>query len=120
VSVTHSSERAHAFARSQAPQLLKDADDHLKLNRKDSGYSVLNIIGLFVGTACFILIFLWLQNGSGYDRLFETAGHISRVSSDVNLRSEKKRLVSVTATGINEWGQAPWIVAGHSVPTEGT
>jgi putative ABC transport system permease protein len=72
----------------------------LRQLRKNPGYSALNIIGLSVGMACFILIFLWLQNEWGYDRCFENADHIYRVNSDVNLRSGQKRLYSVTATGM--------------------
>jgi putative ABC transport system permease protein len=72
----------------------------LRQLRKNPGYSALNILGLSLGMACFILICLWLQNELGYDRYFENTEHIYRVNSDVHLRSGQIRLYSTTATGM--------------------
>ncbi len=72
----------------------------LRQMRKNPGYAALNILGLSLGMACFILIFLWLQNEWGYDRYYENADNIYRVNTDVNLRSGQTRLYGLTATGM--------------------
>jgi putative ABC transport system permease protein len=47
--------------------------------KKNSTYSVLNIIGLAVGMAAFILIMLYVQYELGFDRYHENADRIYRV-----------------------------------------
>ena len=47
--------------------------------RKQKGYSFINIIGLAVGMACFILIILYLQNETGYDNFHEKKDNIYRI-----------------------------------------
>jgi len=41
--------------------------------RRHWGYSLINILGLAIGMACCILIFLWVQHESSYDRFHEKA-----------------------------------------------
>jgi len=43
------------------------------------GYSLINILGLSVGMACFILIFLWVQDELSYDHFHENAHELYRV-----------------------------------------
>jgi len=43
-------------------------------------YSCINIFGLAIGMACFILIFLWVQDELSYDRFHEKADQIYRVA----------------------------------------
>jgi len=48
------------------------------------GYSLINILGLSIGMACCILIFLWVQHELSYDRFHEKADdlYIITVTSD--------------------------------------
>jgi putative ABC transport system permease protein len=45
-------------------------------------YSAINIAGLAVGLACFILIALFVRHELGYDRHFANAERIYRISRD--------------------------------------
>ena len=47
---------------------------------KNRGYTLLNILGLTVGMAVFILIFLYVQHELSYDRWHEHADRIFRVA----------------------------------------
>jgi putative ABC transport system permease protein len=47
--------------------------------KKNKGFSVINIAGLALGMACFILIFLYVQNELSYDNFHESADRIYRV-----------------------------------------
>jgi len=42
-------------------------------------YSFINILGLSIGLACFILIMLWVSDELGYDRFHENANHLYRI-----------------------------------------
>ncbi len=53
----------------------------LRKIRRQKGFSFINIAGLAVGMAACILIFLWVQDESSYDRFHENAGRIFRVIS---------------------------------------
>jgi putative ABC transport system permease protein len=44
--------------------------------RRHWGYSLINILGLAIGMACCILIFLWVQHELSYDRFHEKAGDL--------------------------------------------
>lgn len=46
-------------------------------------YSVLNILGLAVGIAAFVLIGLWANNELGYDRHFDNAERIYRIETSL-------------------------------------
>ena len=48
--------------------------------RKHKGYAVLNISGLALGIACFLLILLYVQDERAYDRFYEQADQIYRVA----------------------------------------
>jgi len=47
-------------------------------------YSFINIVGLAVGVACFILIMLWVQDELNYERYNENADRICRVIWDMD------------------------------------
>ncbi len=55
---------------------------------KHKGYSLINIVGLAIGTACCLLLFLWVQDELSYDRYHEKAKQIFRVAfqNKVNLK----------------------------------
>ena len=46
---------------------------------KQKAYSVINILGLSVGIACFVLLMLWVNDELGYDAFHENADKIFRV-----------------------------------------
>lgn len=50
---------------------------------KNKSFSVINILGLSIGLACFILISLFVINELSYDRYNQKADRIFRVNSDI-------------------------------------
>ena len=53
-------------------------------------YSFINIMGLAVGMACCILIFLWIQNELTYDRFHENGDDIFRVIQHVGYANQSR------------------------------
>jgi len=47
---------------------------------RNKTFSLINLTGLAIGMACFILIFLWVSDELNYDRFFPNAGRIYRVN----------------------------------------
>ncbi len=47
--------------------------------KKQKGYSFINISGLAVGMACFILMLLWVQDETSWDRSFKDSDSLYRV-----------------------------------------
>ena len=50
---------------------------------KHKGFSAINIIGLAMGLACFIMIAMYVTDELSYDRYNEKAGRIYRINSDI-------------------------------------
>jgi len=48
--------------------------------KKNKAYSFINIMGLAIGIACCILIFLWIEDELSFDRFHENADRIYRVA----------------------------------------
>ena len=48
---------------------------------KYKGYSFINISGLAIGMACFILIFLWVQDELSFDKFHENAPGLYRINT---------------------------------------
>ncbi len=48
---------------------------------KYKGYSFINISGLAIGMACFILIFLWVQDELSFDKFHENAPELYRINT---------------------------------------
>lgn len=46
------------------------------------GYTVINVVGLAIGLACALSIFLWVQDEVRYDRFHEKATELYRVAQD--------------------------------------
>ena len=59
---------------------------------KNKTFSLINIIGLATGLACFILIALYVADELSYDRFHEKAGRIYRVHSDIVFGGNKLHL----------------------------
>jgi len=51
----------------------------LRLLERNLGYSVINIFGLAIGLACFLLMILWVQHELSYDRFHSKSENIYRV-----------------------------------------
>lgn len=64
------------------------------------GLSFLNIAGLSIGMACFIILSLWIQDEKGYDRFHEQRGRIFRIIS----KAEGQPIMSSTS-----WRLAPFL-----------
>ena len=47
---------------------------------KHKAYSAINLAGLAIGIACFMLIALWVQDEFSYDRFHDNADRIVRVA----------------------------------------
>lgn len=52
---------------------------------KHKGYSFINIIGLAIGMACCILVYMWIQDDLGYDRFHKHSKDLYRVVNDLKL-----------------------------------
>jgi len=64
---------------------LKIAFRHLIKHKR---YSLINILGLSIGLACFILIMLWVQDELSYDRFHKNVDHIYlALRSDIGITS---------------------------------
>ena len=59
---------------------------------KNKTFSLINIIGLASGLACFILIALYVTDELSYDRFNEKAGRIYRINSDIVFGGNKLHL----------------------------
>ena len=51
---------------------------------KNKSYSIINITGLAIGLACFLLIALYVMDELSYDRFYPNADRIYRVNSDIH------------------------------------
>ncbi|MCB0488855.1 MAG: ABC transporter permease [Cyclobacteriaceae bacterium] len=52
---------------------------------KNKLYSLINIVGLAIGLACFILIGIYVKNETGYDRFFSNSENIYRLNTYVDV-----------------------------------
>ncbi len=60
--------------------------------RKNKVFSLINIVGLSLGLACFILISLYVQDELSYDRYNENADRIFRINSDIKFGGAEMKL----------------------------
>src|SRR5688572_8763469 len=66
--------------------------------RKYFSYSFINIIGLGLGLATCLLLFIWIQHELSYDRFHEKSERIYRVSMETSFGGQtQKTSVSPTA-----------------------
>ncbi len=59
---------------------------------KNKTFSLINIIGLATGLACFLLIALYVLNELSYDRHNKNASRIYRINSDIRFGGDEQRL----------------------------
>jgi putative ABC transport system permease protein len=62
---------------------------------KNRTFSLINIIGLAVGLACFILLALFVADELSYDHYNEKADRIYRVNSDIVFGGNKQKMATV-------------------------
>ncbi len=60
----------------------------LRTMKRQKGYTLINILGLSVGIAAFLLIVRWVQDELSFDRFHTKADRIYRVSSQVTTDTE--------------------------------
>jgi putative ABC transport system permease protein len=56
----------------------------LRILRKKTLFSIINIAGLAIGLAASIMIWLWVSDELSYDRFHENSGKIYRVEREIN------------------------------------
>ncbi|MBO6494448.1 MAG: ABC transporter permease [Roseivirga sp.] len=69
---------------------------------KSRGTSVINIVGLSIGMACCIIIFLFVQNEMGYDKYHSKADNIFRVLTIDEALGVSSNLVGITLPALGE------------------
>jgi putative ABC transport system permease protein len=57
--------------------------------RKQRGYSLINVVGLAIGIACSVLVFLYVAFELGYDRYHEKADRIHRLAVTASIGDTK-------------------------------
>jgi putative ABC transport system permease protein len=62
---------------------------------KNRFHSILNLLGLAIGLATFIFIFLYLQNEIAYDKYHQKADRIYRIESDFTISGKHDRFAIV-------------------------
>jgi putative ABC transport system permease protein len=72
----------------------------LRRFRRSPVYSGLNILGLAVGSASFILLMLWVANELGTDRSWPDAERTFRVTTDVKLQSGQRKFYALSTSGL--------------------
>jgi putative ABC transport system permease protein len=65
--------------------------------RRYKAYSLINIIGLAIGMAACLLLFLWVQNELSYDRYHQKTGRIYRVISQWESEGQLERFAGTSA-----------------------
>ena len=63
-------------------------------------YSILNVLGLSIGMACAMLIFLWVQFQVSFDRFHDNGDSIYRVIQDQFYSNDEVFHVNVTPSGL--------------------
>ncbi len=60
----------------------------IRNGKNNKVYSLINVSGLAAGLACFLLIFLWIQDEFSYDRFHENADTIYRINSTKRMQTQ--------------------------------
>jgi putative ABC transport system permease protein len=63
---------------------------------KHKGYSTINILGLAVGIACCLLIFLYVKDELTYDTYHKNADRIFRITSTVNFGGSERTMAATS------------------------
>jgi predicted lysophospholipase L1 biosynthesis ABC-type transport system permease subunit len=65
---------------------------HLKKNR---GFSLLNMFGLSIGLACAILILLWIEDETSYNRFHKKYDHLYQVLENQTTAERRTRKIGI-------------------------
>ncbi len=52
---------------------------------------MINVVGLAIGLACFILISIYVKNETGYDRFFDKAEDVYRLNTYVDVNGTQNK-----------------------------
>jgi len=63
--------------------------------KRHKGYSFINVAGLALGLACFLLICIWVLDELSYDKFHQNASNLYRVEEDQDYSG---RIYHVTVT----------------------
>jgi putative ABC transport system permease protein len=69
----------------------------IRVLKKNTLFSVINIAGLTVGLAASIIIYLWVYDELSYDRFHENAGRIFRVERDMTMEDGRLQVPITSA-----------------------
>lgn len=64
----------------------------LKNFRKQKLFSLINLLGLAVGIACCLMIFLFITNELSFDRFHQNGASVYRVMRVSNINGEKRNI----------------------------
>ncbi len=64
---------------------------------KHKTYSLINILGLAIGIACSILIFLWVRDELIYDKYHKNINQIYRVVNETNIAGQHTKTAITSA-----------------------
>jgi putative ABC transport system permease protein len=68
-----------------------------RIIKRHKGYSLINILGLAIGMASCLLIFLYVQDELSYDQYNKDADRIFRVGTHIKMQSREMSIASVSA-----------------------
>jgi putative ABC transport system permease protein len=68
-----------------------------RIIKRHKGFSLINILGLAIGMASCLLIFLYVQDELSYDRYNKDADRIFRVGTHIKMQSREMSVASVSA-----------------------
>jgi putative ABC transport system permease protein len=88
--------------------------------KRQKGYSLITIAGLFIGITCFVLISLYVQYEFSYDRFHENAQNIYRMIVDTRETYMGKSQVTVTPAPLASamQGEFPEVLKATKVESE--
>jgi putative ABC transport system permease protein len=69
----------------------------LRVLKKNTLFSAINIAGLSIGLAASIIIYLWVYDELSYDRFHENAGRIFRVERDMTMEDTRMQVAITSA-----------------------
>ncbi|HEV2355831.1 MAG TPA: ABC transporter permease, partial [Puia sp.] len=68
----------------------------LRFLRRNRAFSLINLIGLATGTLCCLYIVLYVKDQYSYDRQFDHATDIYRITSELDVAGDKHRMATAS------------------------
>ncbi len=82
---------------------------------RNKAFSIINVVGLAIGLACSILIFLWVQDEMSYDRFHSDEERLCRIVQDIVFEDKVTWAISQGPLGPSLVEDFPEIVAFNRV-----